>query len=201
MCTAVVFENRNIDPFVGVDNGLVYFGLFQASTLWQRDTLVIGFLMCGNNFCPGSFSGSFDSAVSVTFTPVVARVVENSYLTGTCIETLFDDFRHQFWIGVSGQFGSFIPSDIRFYTNPISLADEVFHSPQFGNSFAKHSFGFPAQYGNHVVFCCSICSLKRLSEYAHRICIFNGCDSCAGKSNSFQEISSVHNVFNLLFVL
>jgi hypothetical protein len=179
----------------------MYFGLFQASAFWQRDALVIGFLMCGNNFCSGSFCGGFDPAVGITFTPIVARVVKDRYFTCPSIKALFNNFLYKLRIGVRGQFRCLIPSYIRFYTDSVALADEALNSSHFSNGFAKHGFGLTAQHGNHVVLCCSICSLKRLSEYAHRIRILDGGDGCTGKSNGFQEISSVHNVFNLLFVL
>ena len=81
--------------------------------------------MCRHHLSTGRFGSLFDSAVFITFPPVIASMIEHNHLLCTGIETLLNNFRYQFRIGISCQFGHFIPTDIRFDNHFLSGFDKA----------------------------------------------------------------------------
>ena len=65
-------------------------------------------------------------------------MIEHNHLLCTGIETLLNNFRYQFRIGISCQFGHFIPTDIRFNHDLLSWFDKLFHATYFCNSTPEH---------------------------------------------------------------
>ncbi|OQC02940.1 MAG: hypothetical protein BWX77_00926 [Bacteroidetes bacterium ADurb.Bin090] len=76
----MIFKYRYIEPDITVQYGLMNLGIFKYLTLRQFHLTIIRFLMAGQNFGSGFFGGGFDSAVLITFDPIVAGMVKYRYL-------------------------------------------------------------------------------------------------------------------------
>ena len=148
----MVFEHRYVDPDVAVEDRPVHLGVFEDFAVRQRNVAVIGLLVGRNDFRACGFGGIFDAAVFITFDPVVAGVVENRDLLGSGGQALFYDLGDQLGIGVAGQFGRFVPADIRFDGHFGPCFDELFHAAHFGDRFAEHGVRFAAHDGDQVGF-------------------------------------------------
>lgn len=79
-------------------------------------------------------------------------MVENRDLLGSGGQALFYDLGDQLGIGVAGQFGRFVPADIRFDGHFGPCFDELFHAAHFGDRFAEHGVRFAAHDGDQVGF-------------------------------------------------
>ena len=106
--------------------------------------------MCRHHLSTGRFGSLFDSAVFITFPPVIASMIEHNHLLCTGIETLLNNFRYQFRIGISCQFGHFIPTDIRFDNHFLSGFDKFPHTSEFSDCFPEHFCRFTTHYGDQI---------------------------------------------------
>ena len=123
---SVILQDRDVNPYITIQDGFMYFRLLHLLSLWQINGFVVRFQVGRHNFGSGFFRGRFDTTVFVALLPIVAGMVEYGDLFGSGGKTLFDDFRDQFRIRVSCQFGYFIPTDIRFDNHFLSGFDTLF---------------------------------------------------------------------------
>ena len=160
--TSVILQNRNIDPYITIQNRFVHFGFLHLFAFWQINWFVIRLQMCRHYFGSGFFGSSFNTTVFVAFLPIVTSMVEHDHFFSSGGKTLSDDFFNQFRIRISCQFRHFIPTDIRFYNHFLSRFHELLHTPQFAYGTAEHLFGFSAHNG-HQIRIASVCFIDCLS--------------------------------------
>ena len=165
---SVILQDRDVNPYITIQDGFMYFRLLHLLSFWQVNGFVVRLQVGRHNFGSGFFCCRFDTAVFVALLPIVAGMVEYGDLFGSGGKTLFDDFRDQFRIRVSCQFGYFIPSDIGLYHYFLSGFDELLHTAQLADSTTEHGFRFAAHDGYQVRFI-TICLIDCLSQYLHRL--------------------------------
>ena len=197
---AMVFQDGDVDPHVAVQNGFVHLGCLQLFGPWQADGAVIAFQMGRHHFGACGLGRRLDAAVVITFAPVFTRMVKHDDLRGTRRKTLPDDLSHQFRIGVSGQFGCLVPTDVRLYGHFHAGFHKLFHASQIGNGPAEHFFGLSAHDGHQIHFL-SVCSGKSLRQHVHRFQLLYCHYGCACDGQRLQKISSVHKILLCLLVI
>ena len=122
--------------------------------------------MSRHNLGTRSFGSFFNATVLVALLPVIASMIKNRNLLGTCGKTLLHNFRNQLRICITGQFGYFIPTDIRFNHYLLSRFYKLFHATHFCNSTPEHRFRFSTHHSYQIhLTAASICQLLR--QYVH----------------------------------
>lgn len=196
-CAAVVFEDGYVDVNVGVEDGLMDFGLFEFDGLRVVVVAVHGFVGSADHFSAVAFDGFLNAAVFIDALPGVAGVVEDEDLGGSGILAEFDEASDDVRMGVGGEFGRFVPRTVGFDDDALSGFDEGSDSAEDGEACFKHGDARSVANGDEggrasggfVRFACGLrCCCGEESAQG-----FQGEGSSDGEAH-FQEVSALHDV-------
>ena len=148
--SAMVLQDGDINPYVGLDQRFVYLCAFQVLTVRDGYALVILLVVGGHHDSPRCLGRLFDAARLVALLPIIAGMVEYRHLLGACGEAFPDQGGHQFRVGVAGQFRRAVPSDIRFNHYLLSFFHILPDASEGFQCLVEHCRGFATHDGHHI---------------------------------------------------
>ena len=148
--SAVILENRDVEPAVAVENSAVNLRLLEDLGLREADFAIVFFFVAGQNGRAELFGGVFNTARLIALTPRVARIVEDDDFFRAGVFDRLNQGDDEIGIRIAGEFRRLVPADIRLNGNAVALLDETFDTAERGHPLFKHLRGLSAEERDHV---------------------------------------------------